>query len=104
MATANFHEIQSFHSRRSYDKRIREATCKTARPQSIPWAECFALADTELGSPLARNFHLRCIELSGAKADGRFNALKLPRIFEALQLQRLNSRMSWDAAASSTSA
>jgi len=43
---------------------------------------------------LARNFHLRCIELFGAKADGRFNAQKLPRIFEALLLQRLNSRMS----------
>jgi hypothetical protein len=42
------------------------------------------LRQKKLGSPLTRNFHLRCIELFGTKADGRFNALKLPRLFEAL--------------------
>jgi hypothetical protein len=50
-------------------------------------------AHTKLGSRLARSLHLRCIELFSAKADGRFNVLELPCIFEALQLQRLKARM-----------
>ena len=69
-----------------------------SRPQFIPRAECVALTHTELGSQLTRNFHLRCIELFGTKAGGQFNALKLPRIFQALQLQRLECGMSWNGA------
>jgi hypothetical protein len=36
---------------------------------------------------------LRCIELFSAKADGRFNVLELPCIFEALQLLCLSDSL-----------
>jgi hypothetical protein len=53
-----------------------------------------------VGPPRVMRLHLLCIGSLNAPADPRRGEPKMSRAFMVLQLQRLESRMSWNAAVS----